>query len=81
MAFQVPPKELLTTCDLAKPPTREQMRNPLETFPEANDMYEAHVLLLNDYASRQTAAAGECRQQLISIKSWAETHLNLEVTP
>jgi len=79
--FWVPPKELVEICTLAEPPTEAQMSNPMLVFPDANSMYEAHSALLTDYAIRQTNAAGECRQQITSLRSWVESQLDLEIAP
>lgn len=64
---------------MAIPPTREELENPLLVFPQANDMYEALVALLNDYGLRQTKAIGKCRQQISTIRSWVDTQLDLEI--
>lgn len=65
-------------CEARPPPSRDELKNALRTYPNAYDVKEAQVLLMTQAWMEQTAVVGECRQQLHSTRRWFDEQQALE---
>lgn len=60
---------------MAPPPTRLEMLNALDKYPELDDPWEARVLLLRDNWTAQTGNLLNCNRGKAALRGWYDDQL------